>query len=148
MNAFRRRLLAMLAAAPLWPSQPLAANGAIRIPRALGYVPWWMAAGWRDMQLAQLDRLVLFELGVQADGRVNDNDWNKRARDLAAFAREHDIPIEVTFAVHGDKLFNQLFVDARARRQLEVECERWLGQSYVAGLHLDVEAYAVAKPAA
>lgn len=145
MNAFRRRLLALTAAAPLWAvGRAYGSN----VPRALGYVPWWMAAAWRDMPFAQLDRLILFELAAQGDGRIKDNDWPARAPEIAGHAREHRVPIEVALTVHGEGLFNQIFSDARARRVLAEQCERWTDRSFVGGLHLDVEGYAAADKGA
>src|SRR4051812_22797434 len=147
MNEFRRRLLAIAAAAPLWPGASSAEMAPPRAPRALGYVPWWMAEAWRDMPLAQIDRLVLFEVVAQDDGRVENNDWPARAREIAAQAREQRVPVDVALTVHGEGLFNRLFRDARARRELAGQCERWIDQSFVGGLHLDVEAYAPADKA-
>src|SRR3954468_18586680 len=147
MNAFRRRLLASAVTAPLW-----TLTGAVAAPqaapRALGYVPWWMAAAWREMPLAQLDRLVLFEVTVQRDGGVKDNDWPARAGEIAAYAREHSVPIDVALTVHGAGVFNEIFRNARARLALAEQCKRWMDESFVAGLHLDVEGYAVADKAA
>src|SRR5438132_8510536 len=144
MNPFRRRLLAATAVAPLWSSALAQKKAFSSTPRALGYVPWWMAEAWRDMPLAQLDRLVLFEAAVQPDGAMDDNDWGGRARELAAFASERSIPLDIALTLHGQSAFDRVFLDARARRRLTGECERWLGQSYIAGLHLDIEGYAPA----
>src|SRR3954449_4946501 len=111
MNPFRRRLLTMAAAAPFWAAH--AAEQGHASPRALGYVPWWMAEAWRDMPLAELDRLGPFEGTVQGDGRVKDNEWAARSRDIAAHARERRVPLDVAFTVHGEDLFNGIFRDAR-----------------------------------
>src|SRR3954469_190179 len=111
MNEFRRRLLNIAAAAPFWPALSVAAIPKPKAPRALGYVPWWMAEAWRDMPLAQIDRLVLFELIAHGDGRVKDNDWATRARDIAAYARERHVPVDVALTVQGERLFNEIFGD-------------------------------------
>ena len=148
MNEFRRRLLRIAAAAPLCPGISIAAEPRPRAPRALGYVPWWMAEAWRDMPLAQIDRLVLFELVAQGDGRVKDNDWPARAREIAAHARERRVSLDVALTVQGERLFNEIFRDSNARRALAEQCERWLDQSFVRGLQLDVEGYAAADKGA
>lgn len=137
--------MAVAAAAPfsrVRAAQPAAA------PRALGYLPWWMAEAWRDMPLAALDRVVLFEASAKADGRLEDNDWKTRVRDFAAFARERGMPLDIAITVHGEGLFKQIFGDSRAQRELAQGCERWLDQSFVSGVHLDVEGYAPANHAA
>jgi len=103
-----------------------------------------MAEGWRDMPIDQLDRLVLFELTVLGTGAVKDNDWARRARDLAAAARERKLGLDIALRLEGEALFNQVFGDSRARAMLGQMCLRWLEQPYVAGLHLDVEAYEAA----
>ena len=100
------------------------------------------------MPINHLDRLVLFEAAAQADGRLDDNDWMRRVRDLAASARERRMPLDIAVTVHGEGLFKQIFGDLGARRELMRSCERWLDQSFVAGLHLDVEGYAPANHAA
>src|SRR2546421_3634122 len=142
MNRFRRRLLALTAAAPLW--SLARGQGLSNPPRAVGYLPWWMAEAWREMPLASLDRIVLFEALVQADGRVDDNDWEKRAPEIAAFARSRAIPLDIAVALHGQNIFERVFRDAVARRRLTDDCARWLAEPYVAGLHLDIEGYAAA----
>lgn len=142
MNLFRRRLLTVAAAAPLLSARAAAREHAA--PRALGYLPWWMAEAWRDMPLAKLDRLVLFEAAAQADGRLDDNDWQSRGRDLAAFARERGLPLDIAVSVHGEGMFKRIYGDSRARRELAEQCGRWLDQGFVAGVHLDVEGYAPA----
>jgi len=136
----------MLAAAPVGAAH--AAGPQRRSPHALGYLPWWMAEAWRDMPLAGLDRLVLFEAAAQADGRLDDNDWEKRARDIAAFAGERRLPVDIAVTVHGEGLFKRIFHDNHARRRLGEECERWLAQVFVSGVHLDVEGYAPADKVA
>src|SRR3954469_4296877 len=113
MNAFRRRLLAMLAAAPV--GAAYAAEPQRRTPHALGYLPWWMAEAWRDMPLAKLDRIVLFEAAAQADGRLDDNGWQTRARDVAAFARERRIPLDMAVTVHGEGNFKRIYGNSQAR---------------------------------
>src|SRR6185503_19151725 len=81
------------------------------------------------MPLAQLDRLALFELEVGADGGVNPNEWDVRARDIFDFARDRKIPVDVAFALHGEARFDQLFGERRARERFADECSRWLGKS-------------------
>src|SRR5205085_7815185 len=115
MNPFRRRLLAATAVAPLWSSALAQKKAFSSTPQALGYVPWWMAEAWRDMPLAQIDRLVLFELIAQGDGRVQDNDWPVRSREIAAHARGQQVSLDVALTVQGERLFNQIFRDSRAR---------------------------------
>ena len=137
----------MLAATPVG-AWAISSRAAIPAPRAVGYVPWWMAEGWRDMPLDHLDRLVLFEAAAQSDGRLDDNDWPNRVRELAAFARERRLPVDIAVTVHGEGLFKQIYGDGRARRQLAQNCERWLEQPFISGVHLDVEGYAPANHAA
>src|SRR2546421_2446313 len=133
MNAFRRRLLATAATVPLWTLARAAAEPQAA-PRALGYVPWWMAEAWHEMPLARLDRLVLFEVATQGDGRVNDNDWPGRSREIAAYAHENRVSIDVALTVHGAGLFNEIFRNRGARRALAEQCKRWIDESFVAGL--------------
>src|SRR5438045_9555543 len=109
MNEFRRRLLNIAAAAPFWPALSVAAGPRPKAPRALGYMPWWMAEAWRDMPLAQLDRLVLFEAEVLPDGGLDDNDWPRRARALVAFAHEKAVPLDIALPLPGHSPFQRGF---------------------------------------
>src|SRR5438067_11482609 len=138
MNRSRRRFLAAAAMAPLWSSARAQAKPGSNTPQALGYLPWWMAEAWRDMPLAQLDRIVLFEAAARADGRLDDNGWQSRARDIAAFARERHIPLDMAVTLHGEGIFKRIYGGRQARRQLAEECARWLDQEFVAGVHLDI----------
>lgn len=107
-----------------------------------------MAQGWRDMPIEHLDRLVLFELTVLGTGAVKDNDWHRRASDVAAAARERKLGLDMAVRLEGEALFNQVFGDSKARAMLGQTCLRWLEHPYVAGLHLDVEAYETADAGA
>jgi hypothetical protein len=141
---WRRRTLQVLSALPLWLSAG-AARGAVPVPRAVGYLPWWTASAWQTMPWQRLDRLVLFDAPIQRDGGVMDREWPKRAAGLVRDAR---IPLEVALTLENDADFNGLFADAAARSRLLANASRLLEQPYVAGLHLDVEGFNAAPGAA
>jgi len=138
MNVFRRRLMQAAILLPVG-----FASAESKVPRALGYLPWWMADGWQAMPLGQLDRVVLFDAPVLADGSLEGRDWGRRAGVLAPQA-----PLEIALTLLKEGEFERLFADAEARDKLQAECVRLLEQPYVAGLHLDFEAYNTLAPKA
>lgn len=145
MNRLRRKLVIAGSALPVLADAGWSGAAASAKPKALGYLPWWMADGWREMPLGQLDRIVLFEIVVRADGSVDENDWERRSRAIVEFARTQQTPVDIAFALHGETSFNELFLHAEARARLSAACLRWLDQGTINGLHLDIEGYAPAN---
>jgi hypothetical protein len=129
MNLLRRRLMQAAVALPLGLAERKA-------PRAVAYLPWWMADGWRAMPLTLLDRLVLFDAPVLADGSLESRDWAARARPLG-----ERVPLEVALTLLKDREFERLFANPVARERLAAHCLLLLQEPYVAGVHLDFEAY-------
>jgi spore germination protein YaaH len=136
MNLFRRRLMQAAILLPVGLAERKA-------PRALGYLPWWMADGWRAMPLAHLDRLLLFDVPVLADGSLESRDWARRAGQVGRHA-----PLEIALTLLKEGEFERLFANEAARERLQAECLRLLREAYVAGLHLDFEAYSALPPEA
>jgi hypothetical protein len=118
------------------------------MPGALGYLPWWMAAGWETMPLESLDRLVLFDAPILPDGSLQDRDWRRLAGGLIAHAQRTGLALEVALTLLKEEDFNRLFGDAAARERLLAGCSRWLSEPHLAGLHLDIEGYDAAAPQA
>src|SRR5205823_13145286 len=80
MNPSRRRALQLAAALALSPA--LARAQGSPAPAALGYLPWWMAAGWQSIGVAAFDRLVLFDAPISPDGALERRAWAKIAPGL------------------------------------------------------------------
>ncbi|HYR36138.1 MAG TPA: glycosyl hydrolase family 18 protein [Burkholderiales bacterium] len=136
MNIFRRRLMQAAILLPVGIAERKA-------PRALGYLPWWMADGWRAMPLALLDRVVLFDAPVLADGTLQSRDWAQRAVGLGRHA-----PLEIALTLLNEGEFERLFANAAVSERLHAQCVRLLQEPYIAGLHLDFEAYSAVAPQA
>jgi hypothetical protein len=118
------------------------------VPQALGYLPWWMAAGWRSTPWSGLDRLVLFDAAVRSDGRLLARDWSGTAPDLLAYAEVAAVPLDLAVTLLTEGEFERVFGDAAARRRLLSECVHRLAQPALSGLHLDFEGYHPAEPGA
>src|SRR3954471_2399032 len=151
MNRLRRRtlqLMALLACANA--ATALNVTGTKRrAPAALGYLPWWMARGWqRAVNWASIDRLVLFDSPIEADGRLQARDWPRIAPGLANRAEKAGVPLDLALTLLNEREFDQLFTDRAARERLLSNCFRALEQPYIAGLHLDVEGYRSADASA
>ena len=142
----RRRALRALLALPLVASGKRAT--AAGIPAALGYMPWWMAAGWEAMPLSHLDRLVLFDAPIAADGALQERGWLKLAPGLPAHCARAGVPIDLALTLLEHAQFEALFADAARRARLLEAAAAVLEQPYIAGLHLDVEGYSEVSPQA
>jgi spore germination protein YaaH len=117
------------------------AAAAQAVPGALGYLPWWMAPGWKALPLAGLDRVALFDATIGPEGSVEARDWHARAP--AA-----DVPLDLTLTLFEHAQFDNLFSDESRRNRLLAAAAALLGQRFVSGLQLDIEGYAEARPAA
>ena len=139
MNPSRRRALQLAAALALSPA--LARAQGSLAPAALGYLPWWMAAGWRELRLEAFGRLVLFDAPIGADGALERRAWHKLAPGLAAHSQAHGRGLELALTLLGEGDFERVFAQARPRERLLGECTRYLDDAMFAGLHLDLEGY-------
>jgi len=136
MKVLRRRLMQAAIALPLGIGERAA-------PRAVGYLPWWMADGTSAMPLARLERIVLFDAPVAADGGLDSREWLKRGAALAGQA-----PLEIALTLLKEGEFERVFGPSSSRDRLYDGCSHLLEQPFVAGVHLDFEAYEDMAPAA
>jgi len=143
MNPFRRRALKAAAALALAPA--MARAQAARAPSALGYLPWWMAPGWRALRLESLDRLVLFDAPVASDGALERRPWHDIAPGLAEHARQRQLGVDLALTLLEEGDFERVFARASARERLLADCARVLEEPLFAGLHLDIEGYSDAS---
>ncbi|MFN2645781.1 MAG: glycosyl hydrolase family 18 protein [Burkholderiales bacterium] len=146
MNPARRRTLKAAAALALTPH--LVRAQAARVPSALGYLPWWMAPGWRELRLDGFERLVLFDAPIGPDGTLERRAWRDIAPGLAEHARSRGFGLELALTLMEEGDFERVFARASARERLLVECARHLEDPMLAGLHLDIEGYSHASATA
>ena len=142
MKLSRRHALKAMTALALTPA--LARAQTPRAPSAVGYLPWWMAPGWRELRLQALERLVAFDAPIGADGALERRAWHKLAPGLDASARR----VELALTLIGEGDFERVFARAALRERLLGDCERALDEAWLAGLHLDIEGYGAATPGA
>ena len=143
-SAARRRLLKTLSGLPFLLALP-GARAQSPAPRALGYLPWWMADGWASMPWERLERVVLFDAPIERDGRLLERQWPKK---LAAHAAQREVPLDLALTLLQHNQFNRLFGDAATRGRLLASCVRALEAPSVAGLHLDIEGFGEAHASA
>ncbi|TMG78814.1 MAG: hypothetical protein E6H77_05695, partial [Betaproteobacteria bacterium] len=106
MKVLRRRLMQAAIALPLGIGERAA-------PRAVGYLPWWMADGTSAMPLARLERIVLFDAPVAADGGLDSREWLKRGAALAGQA-----PLEIALTLLKEGEFERVFGPSSSRDRL------------------------------
>lgn len=107
-----------------------------------GYVAWWMQDQWRSMPLAQLDRLLFFELRADESGRIVErNGWPENWSALQQTAQKYNTPLDLTLTLTQPAAFNALFSSAQATQKLLDEALALARGPGVGGLHIDIEIY-------
>lgn len=140
----RLRLLVLACALFCWHGMALAAA-----PKAWGYVAWWAPDSWRSLPLAEFDRLLFFEMPVDAKGEITDrNGWPDQWSDLRGATQLSGTPLDLTLRCFDAAAFNTLFASPDATRRLLDLALELAGDSAVGGLQLDFEIYSDAKPEA
>jgi spore germination protein YaaH len=135
----RQALQSLLALSLAWRLPQ--AGAAQPVPGALGYLPWWMAAGWKTFPFQKLDRIALFDATIGEDGAVAARDWDTRAP-------KADVPLDLTLTLFAQTQFDALFSEPRRRARLLAAVSTLVARPFVAGIHLDIEGYEEARPAA
>lgn len=147
MKRFALALLGLL----LWPGllqATPAAPAAPAQPAAWAYLAWWKPDSWRSAPLDRLDRLLFFELKVDANGAIaRRNGWPEQWQDLRTAARERALPLDLTLTVLDAATFEQLFDSKRAVARLLDEATALARHHDVAGLQVDMEVYTPLRPA-
>ncbi len=117
--------------------------------KALGYLAWWLPDGWRNIALSELDRLLFFELKVDASGAVVDrHGWPEQWQDLQTEAERQQVPIDLTLTLFDPATFNALFTSPPAMQRLLKESLELVDSKNVAGIQLDFEIYESASAVA
>lgn len=126
----------------------LAASASWAGPQAWGYLGWWLPQSWRQLPLAQLDRVLFFELKMAADGAIVERQgWPEQWGELQAALRQSATPLDLTLTLMDVPRFNALFGSDSARQRLLDQASQLASHDSVAGLHLDVEIYTAVSAA-
>jgi spore germination protein len=116
-------------------------------PKAWGYLGWWLPQSWQQLPLKQLDRLLFFDLKVNADGAIVDrHGWPEQWADLQKSVQQNQVPLDLVLTLFEPDDFNRLFASVDAMKQLVSEATTLAGNSGVAGLQIDFEIYDLAQP--
>ncbi len=113
--------------------------------KAWAYFAWWLPQSWRSAPLAQLDRLLFFELKVSPQGLITErNGWPEKWGDLRESLRKTATPLDLVLTVLNERDFQSVFSSQGATRQLLEQAAALSSDPSVAGLHLDFEVYSAA----
>ncbi len=111
------------------------------------YSVWWLPDGWRNAPLRDIDRLLFFELKVNANGEIAErNGWPEKWVDLRLAAKQKNTPLDLTLTLFDGATFTSLFNSADATQRLLEEAVTLVRQQGVAGLQLDFEIYTALAP--
>ncbi len=118
-------------------------------PAAWGYVAWWMPDGWRNLPLAELDRILFFEMAVDASGQVIErHGWPERWEDLRVATRMAGASLDLTIRCFDAEVFNTLFTTPDASAKFLEQALVLANDGAINGLQLDVEIYTAVTPEA
>lgn len=116
-------------------------------PKAWGYIAWWVPDSWRSLPLGEFDRLLFFDMPINAKGEISErNGWPERWSDLRGATQLSGTPLELTLSCFDAEIFNSLFATPQATQQLLDQAVELAGDAGVGGLHLDIEIYSQARP--
>ena len=139
---FRRMGLGLLFALLLYQ-----VNAKAEAPKAWGYLGWWLPDSWRTAPLGELDRLLFFELKVDANGSITErHGWPDAWTDLQQALKQQHTPLDLTLTLLDPATFNRLFSSPEAIQRLLDEAVALGGGAGVAGLQLDIEIYSFVSP--
>lgn len=111
------------------------------------YNVWWLPDGWRNAPLKDIDRLLFFELKVNANGEITErNGWPEKWVDLRLAAKQKNTPLDLTLTLFDPAAFTSLFNSTVATQRLLDEAVALARQDDVAGLQLDFEIYTAVAP--
>ncbi len=128
----------LLLVAMLW----LQCTAMAEVPKAWGYLGWWLPASWRSVALEKFDRLLFFQLEVSADGSIAQrHGWPEQWQDLRQAVRLNATPLDLTLTLLDVPTFAALFDSDTAVQRLLDQAAALAADDDVAGLQLDVEIY-------
>ncbi len=137
----RLRLAALLLAALLGAGFG-AGDASAQGLKTWGYLAWWLPDAWRSVPLAQLDRLIFFELKANAQGNIDERyGWPEQWQPLRQAVAKSGTRLELALSVLEATTFKPLFSSREARQTLHAQAMELAAQDGVAGLHLDFEVY-------
>lgn len=107
-----------------------------------GYAAWWLPEGWKTVPLEHLQRVVFFQIEIEADGRLDKrHGWPQDWSDLIAQTRAKGVPLDLGLSLLDLDTFNQLFGNEAAAQHLLTQATALLDHPAVSGLHIDVEVH-------
>ena len=115
--------------------------------KAWGYQAWWVPDAWRSTPLAELDRLVFFELKANAEGKIHErHGWPEQWQALRPALSKSGTQLELALTLMDSPSFMTLFQSPEAINTLQAEALALARQDGVHGLHLDFEIYETIAP--
>ncbi len=113
--------------------------------KAWAYFAWWLPQSWRSAPLAQIDRLLFFELKVSPQGLINErNGWPEKWGELREALSKSATPLDLVLTVLNEQDFQSVFSSQAATHQLLEQAAGLASDPSVAGLHLDFEVFSAA----
>ncbi len=111
-------------------------------PKAWAYQAWWLPQAWKSAPLKEFDRLLFFELRINASGEIPDkNGWPEKWSEFREAARKQHVPIDLTLTLLNAVDFVTLFSSDKSIQTLQHQIALLSADRDVSGIHLDVEVY-------
>jgi spore germination protein len=140
-HIFNALIIALLSL-PIFHSNIALANSSNTTHKAWAYQAWWLPDSWKTTPLEKLDRLLFFEIKVNANGSISEkNGWPEKWLDLSAALKKANTPLDLTLTLLNTKDFQSVFSSEQATATLLEQAASLASDKSVAGLHLDFEVY-------
>jgi spore germination protein len=140
-HIFNALIIALLSF-QLFHSSLALANSSNATYKAWAYQAWWLPDSWKTTQLEKLDRLLFFEIKINANGSITEkNGWPEKWFDLSAALKKANTPLDLTLTILNAKDFQSVFSSEQAAATLLEQAANLASDKSVAGLHLDFEVY-------
>jgi spore germination protein len=112
--------------------------------KAWAYMAWWLPESWKNAPLEKLDRLLFFELKVNAKGYISEkNGWPEKWTALSEQLKKTNTPLDLTLTLLTTKDFEAVFASDAATQTLLEQTANLASDHAVAGIHLDFEVYTI-----
>jgi spore germination protein YaaH len=112
--------------------------------QAWGYFPVWLSDAWRQLNLTPWDRVLLFEISVNAAGSLAvPSSWDTTWHRLADAVRNSGGHLDVAVTLFDENRFIQLLSTPASSERLLRSLMMLANLPGIQGLHLDFEIYRV-----
>jgi spore germination protein len=111
------------------------------------YQAWWMPQAWRSAPVDGIDRMLFFDLPVEADGSIKQlRGWPHQWQAMLEDFKRGGPAVDLVISILSTERFEAVFRSDEAVNRLLDHGLGLLADQQAKGLHLDFEMYAPIQP--